>query len=94
MILWRVCKSIKDIESLLAQKQVDDEQFRISFAHRLPNLIHRFLILSLFLAPILVAVGYVNAGQELTRSVILSLGLIITVIIIQDYVVDAPYGFG
>ena len=88
LILWRVCKSIKDIESLLAQKQVDDEQFRISFSRRLPNLIHRFLILSLFLAPILVAVGYVNAGQELTRSAILSLGLIITVIIIQDYVVD------
>ena len=88
LILWRVCKSIKDIESLLAKKQVDDEQFRISFSRRLPNLIHRFLILSLFLAPILVAVGYVNAGQELTRSAILSLGLIITVIIIQDYVVD------
>ena len=48
LILWRVCKSIKDIESLLAQKQVDDEQFRISFSRRLPNLIHRFLILSLF----------------------------------------------
>ncbi len=88
LILWNVCKSIKDIESLLAQKQVDDEQFRISFSRRLANLIHRFLILSLFLAPILVAVGYVNAGQELTRSAILSLGLIITVIIIQDYVVD------
>ncbi len=88
LILWRVCESIKDIESLLAQKQLDDEQFRISFARRLPNLIHRFLILSLFLAPILVAVGYVNAGQELTRSAILSLGLIIAVIIIQDYVVD------
>ena len=88
LILWRVCKSIREIESLFAQKQVDDDQFRISFYRRLPNLIHRFLLLSLFLAPILVAVGYVNAGQELTRSVILSLGMIITVIIIQDYVVD------
>ena len=88
LILWRVCKSIKEIESLLAQKQVDDEHFKISFSRRLPNLIYRLLLLSLFLAPILVAVGYVNAGQELTKSVILSLGLVITVIIIQDYVVD------
>ena len=88
LILWRVRKSIKEIESLLVQKQVDDEKFRISFYHRLPNIIHRLLLLSLFLAPILVAVGYVNAGQELTKSVILSLGLVLTVIIIQDYVVD------
>ena len=88
LILWRVCKSIKEIESLLSQKQVDDEKLRISFSRRLPNIIHHLLLLSLFLAPILVAVGYVNAGQELTKSVILSLGLVITVIIIQDYVVD------
>ena len=88
LILWRVCKSIKEIENLLSQKQEDDEQLRISFSRRLANIIHRLLLLSLFLAPILVAVGYVNAGQELTRSAILSLGLIITVIIIQDYVVD------
>ena len=88
LILWRVCKSIKEIENLLSQKQEDDEQFRINFSRRLPNLIYRFLLVSLFLAPILVSVGYVNAGQELTKSVILSLGLVITVIIIQDYVVD------
>ncbi len=88
LILWRVCKSIKAIENLLAQKQDDDEQFRINISRRLPNLIYRFLLVSLFLAPILVSVGYVNAGQELTKSVILSLGLVITVIIIQDYVVD------
>ena len=88
LILWRVYKSIIEIENLLAQKQDDDEKFRISFARRLPNLIHRLLLVSLFLAPVLVSVGYVNAGQELTKSVILSLGLIITVIIIQDYVVD------
>jgi small-conductance mechanosensitive channel len=88
LILWRVCKSIIEIENLLSQKQDDDEQFRISFSRRLPNLIHRLLLVSLFLAPILVSVGYINAGQELTKSVILSLGLVITVIIIQDYVVD------
>ena len=88
LILWRVCKSIKEIEGLLAEKQLDDEKFRINFSRRLPNFIYRLALLSLFLAPILVAVGYVNAGQELTRSAILSLGLIITVIIIQDYVVD------
>ena len=88
LILWRVCKSIKEIENLLSQKQEDDEQFRINFSRRLPNLIYRFLLVSLFLAPILVSVGYVNAGQELTKSVILSMGLVITVIIIQDYVVD------
>ena len=87
-ILWRVCKAIKEIENLLSQKQENKEQFRINFSRRLPNLIYRFLLLSLFLAPILVSVGYVNAGQELSKSVILSLGLIITVIIIQDYVVD------
>ena len=88
LILWRVYKSILEIENLLSQKQDDDEKFRISFARRLPNLIHRLLLVSLFLAPVLVSVGYVNAGQELTKSVILSLGLIITVVIIQDYVVD------
>jgi small-conductance mechanosensitive channel len=88
LILWRVCKSIIEIENLLSQKQDDDEQFKISFSRRLPNLIHRLLLVSLFLAPILVSVGYINAGQELTKSVILSLGLVITVIIIQDYVVD------
>ena len=88
LILWRVYKSIIEIENLLSKKQDDDEKFRISFARRLPNLIHRLLLVSLFLAPVLVSVGYVNAGQELTKSVILSLGLIITVIIIQDYVVD------
>ena len=88
LILWRVCKSIKEIENLLSQKQEDDEQFRINFSRRLPNLIYRFLLVSLFLAPLLVSVGYVNAGQELTKSVILSMGLVITVIIIQDYVVD------
>ncbi len=88
IILWRVCKSIKEIENLLLQKQADDEQFRINFSQRLPNLIYRILLVSLFLAPILVSVGYVNAGQELSKSVILSLGLVITVIIIQDYVVD------
>lgn len=88
LILWRVYKSIIEIENLLSQKQDDDEKFRISFARRLPNLIHRLLLVSLFLAPVLVSVGYVNAGQELIKSVILSLGLIITVIIIQDYVVD------
>ena len=88
LILWRVYKSIIEIENLLSQKKDDDEKFRISFARRLPNLIHRLLLVSLFLAPVLVSVGYVNAGQELTKSVILSLGLIITVIIIQDYVVD------
>ena len=88
LILWRVYKSIIEIENLLSQKQDDDEKFRISFTRRLPNLIHRLLLVSLFLAPVLVSVGYVNAGHELTKSVILSLGLIITVIIIQDYVVD------
>ena len=88
LILWRVCKSIKVIENLLAQKQEDDEQFRINISRRLPNLIYRILFVSLFLAPVLVSVGYVNAGQELTKSVILSLGLVMTVIIIQDYVVD------
>ena len=88
LILWRVYKSIIEIENLLSQKKDDDEKFRISFARRLPNLIHRLLLVSLFLAPVLVSVGYVNAGQELTKSVILSLGLILTVIIIQDYVVD------
>lgn len=87
-ILWRVCKSIIEIENLLSQNQDDDEQFKISFSRRLSNLIHRLLLVSLFLSPILVSVGYVNAGQELTKSVILSLGLVITVIIIQDYVVD------
>ena len=84
----QVYKSIIEIENLLSQKQDDDDKFRISFARRLPNLIRRLLLVSLFLAPVLVSVGYVNAGQELTKSVILSLGLIITVIIIQDYVVD------
>ena len=88
LILWRVCKSIKEIENLLSQKQEDGEQFRINFFHRLPNLIYRFLLVSLFVAPLLVSIGYVNAGQELTKSVILSMGLVITVIIIQDYVVD------
>ena len=88
LILWRVCKSIKEIENLLSQKQEDDEQYRINFSRRLPNLIYRFLLVSLFVAPLLVSIGYVNAGQELTKSVILSMGLVITVIIIQDYVVD------
>ena len=88
LILWRVCKSLKEIENLLSQKQEDGEQFRINFFHRLPNLIYRFLLVSLFVAPLLVSIGYVNAGQELTKSVILSMGLVITVIIIQDYVVD------
>ena len=87
-VLWRVCNSIKEIESLISQKQKDDEQFRISFSRRLPNLIYRLLLISIFLAPILVSVGYVNAGQELTKSIILSLGLFLTVIIIQDYVID------
>jgi len=87
-ILWRVCKSIIEIDNLLSQKQENKEKFRISFSRRLPNLIHRLLLVSVFLSPILVSVGYVNAGQELSKSVILSLGLIITVIIIQDYVVD------
>ena len=87
-VLWRVCNSIKEIEYLISQKQKDDEQFRISFSRRLPNLIYRLLLISIFLAPILVSVGYVYAGQELTKSIILSLGLLLTVIIIQDYVID------
>ncbi len=87
-VLWRVCNSIKEIENLISQKQKDDEQFSISFLRRLPNLIYRLLLISIFLAPILVSVGYVNAGQELTKSIILSLGLLLTVIIIQDYVID------
>ena len=88
LILWRVCTSIKEIENLISQKQKDDEQFRVSFSRRFPNLIYRLLFISIFLAPILVAVGYVNAGQELTKSIILSLGLLVTVIIVQDYVID------
>ena len=78
----------KEIENLISQKQKDDEQFRVSFSRRFPNLIYRLLFISIFLAPILVAVGYVNAGQELTKSIILSLGLLVTVIIVQDYVID------
>ena len=88
IILWRVCKSISEIESLLPEKQKEDEQRRISLSRRLPNLIYRLLLTSLILAPILVSAGYVNAGLELTKSTILSLGLLLTVIIIQDYVVD------
>jgi small-conductance mechanosensitive channel len=88
ILLWRVCKSIIEIENLLPQKQKDDEQRLISLSGRLPNLIYRFLLISLILAPILVSVGYVNAGQELIKSIILSLGLLLTVIVIQDYVVD------
>ena len=87
-ILWRVRKSIIEIENLLLQDQKDDEQFRISFSHRFPNLIHKILLVSLFLAPLLVSVGYVNAGQELTKSIILTLGLLLIVIIVQDYVID------
>ena len=87
-ILWRVRKSIIEIENLLLQDQKDDEQFRISFSHRFPNLIHKILLVSLFLAPLLVSVGYVNAGQELTKSIILTLGLLIVVIIVQNYVID------
>ena len=88
IILWRVCKSISETESLLPEKQKEDEQRRISLSRRLPNLIYRLLLTSLILAPILVSAGYVNAGLELTKSTILSLGLLLTVIIIQDYVVD------
>ena len=88
IILWRVCKSISETESLLPEKQKEDEQRRISLSRRLPNLIYRLLLTSLILAPILVSAGYVNAGLELTKSTILSLGLFLTVIIIQDYVVD------
>ncbi|MDA9612729.1 DUF3772 domain-containing protein [Paracoccaceae bacterium] len=88
IILWRVCKSISEIENLLPEKQKEDEQSRISLLRRLPNLIYRLLLTSLILAPILVSAGYVNAGLELTKSTILSLGLLLTVIIIQDYVVD------
>jgi len=87
-ILWRVRKSIIEIENLLLQDQKDDEQFRISFSHRFPNLIHKILLVSLFLAPLLVSVGYVNAGQELTKSIILTLGLLLIVIIVQNYVID------
>ena len=87
-ILWRVRTSIIEIENLLLQDQKDDEQFRISFSHRFPNLIHKILLVSLFLAPLLVSVGYVNAGQELTKSIILTLGLLLIVIIVQDYVID------
>ena len=87
-ILWRVRKSIIEIENLLLQDQKDDEQFRISFSHRFPNLIHKILLVSLFLAPLLVSVGYVNAGQELTKSIILTLGLLLVVIIVQNYVID------
>ena len=88
IILWRVCKSISEIENLFPEKQKEDEQRRISLSRRLPNLIYRLLLTSLILAPILVSAGYVNAGLELTKSTILSLGLLLTVIIIQDYVVD------
>ena len=88
IILWRVCKSISEIENLLPEKQKEDEQRRISLSRRLPNLIYRLLLTSLILGPILVSAGYVNAGLELTKSTILSLGLLLTVIIIQDYVVD------
>jgi small-conductance mechanosensitive channel len=88
IILWRVCRSIIEIENSLLQKQKDDDERRISLSRRLPNLIYRLLLISLILAPILVSVGYVNAGQELTKSTILSLGLILTVIVIQDYVID------
>lgn len=88
IILWRVCKPISEIENLLPEKQKEDEQRRISLSRRLPNLIYRLLLTSLILAPILVSAGYVNAGLELTKSTILSLGLLLTVIIIQDYVVD------
>ena len=88
IILWRVCKSISETESLLPEKQKEDEQRRISLSRRLPNLIYRLLLTSLILGPILVSAGYVNAGLELTKSTILSLGLLLTVIIIQDYVVD------
>ena len=87
-ILWRVRKSIIEIENLLLQDQKDDEQFRISFSHRFPSLIHKILLVSLFLAPLLVSVGYVNAGQELTKSIILTLGLLLVVIIVQNYVID------
>ena len=45
------------------------------FSRRLIYLINRFLFIHFILAPILVAVGYVNAGRELTQSVILSVGL-------------------
>ena len=86
-ILWRICKSITGIESLFAENKSVSEQFSSNFSSRLTYLTNRFLLVSLFLAPVLVAVGYVNAGRELTQSVILSLGLISTVIIIQDYVI-------
>ncbi|MGB0813607.1 MAG: DUF3772 domain-containing protein [Paracoccaceae bacterium] len=86
-ILWRICKSITGIETLFAENKNVSEQFSSNFSSRLTYLINRFLLVSLFLAPVLVAVGYVNAGRELTQSVILSLGLISTVIIIQDYVI-------
>ncbi|NCX87387.1 MAG: DUF3772 domain-containing protein, partial [Rhodobacteraceae bacterium] len=86
-ILWRICKSITGIETLFVENKNVSEQFSSNFSSRLTYLINRFLLVALFLAPILVAVGYVNAGRELTQSVILSLGLISTVIIIQDYVI-------
>ena len=87
-ILWRIFKSITGIEILFAEKQNVNEQFSSVFSRRLIYLINRFLFISLILAPILVAVGYVNAGRELTQSVILTVGLLSAVIIIQDYVID------
>ena len=87
-ILWRIFKAIAGIEILFAEKQNANEQFSSVFSRRLIYLINRFLFISLILAPILVAVGYVNAGRELTQSVILTVGLLSAVIIIQDYVID------
>ena len=86
-ILWRIFKSITGIETLFVEYQNVNGQFTSNFSSRATYLINRFLLIALILAPVLVAVGYVNAGRELTQSVILSLGLISTVIIIQDYVI-------
>jgi len=86
-ILWRICKSITGIEALFSENQNVNEQFSSTFSSRLTYLINRFLLFALILAPVLVAVGYINAGRELIQSAILSLGLISTVIIIQDYVI-------
>ncbi|NDG54256.1 MAG: DUF3772 domain-containing protein, partial [Flavobacteriia bacterium] len=73
-ILWRIFNSITGIEILIAEKQNVNKQFSSVFSRRLIYLINRFLFISLILAPILVAVGYVNAGRELTQSVILTVG--------------------
>ena len=55
-ILWRICKSTTGIETLFVENKNAKEQFSSNFSSRLTYLINRFLLVALFLAPVLVAV--------------------------------------